>query len=288
MENEKFLLCRTRGGLNDTFCQIKKCWDYADKFNRTLVIDSIYTNTGLRDDFSKYFEVKSPEDHFLIYDKHGGYMQEEFFPDFIKKIIDNYQLVFDPINRCYLEKKSRRLLSFDFSKDYEEGLLVHDQAGGGTASIDCLRRLKLAPAIKNRIMESIELLKKPYIGVHIRNTDLETDYEYFFRAIKKDLEEKNVLICSDDIKCIRYAKKYFKNSYVMQVSNIPDMKGRPLHRLNKLDPYECNLSSLTDLCALARSEKVLYTTHSQGGYSGFSKLACMLNDNGDVLDGLFS
>jgi len=288
MTPKKILLCRTRGGLNDTLCQIKKCWDYSEKFNRTLVIDSIYANTGLRDNFLNYFHGKDPKDHFVTYDKNAWYKELDFYPEFIREIIDDYQVLFDPVNQCHLEKKSRKLLSFDFSKDYQEGVLVHDQSGGGSASLDCLRRLRLNPEIKSKIKEKIDLLEKPYIGIHIRNTDLETDFESFFKTIKKEVENKNILVCSDNIKCIHYAKKYFKHSNVMSVSNIPDLKGQPLHRLNKLNPYECNLNSLIDLFALAKSENVLITKHSMGSISGFSMLALKLNENPEVLAGLFS
>jgi hypothetical protein len=50
---ESFLLCRPHGGLNDTFCQIEKCWRYAEKFGRTLIIDT--RKSCLFGEFSDFF-----------------------------------------------------------------------------------------------------------------------------------------------------------------------------------------------------------------------------------------
>ena len=48
-----YLLCRPRGGLNDTLCMIEMCWRYAEKFDRQLIIDT--KNSALFEDFDKYF-----------------------------------------------------------------------------------------------------------------------------------------------------------------------------------------------------------------------------------------
>jgi hypothetical protein len=66
-QTERYLLCRPHGGLNDTLCQIEKCWKYALKSDRVLIIDT--RNSGLHADFSEYFEAKEKSLRF-IFDTH--------------------------------------------------------------------------------------------------------------------------------------------------------------------------------------------------------------------------
>jgi hypothetical protein len=56
--NDRFVLCMPAGGLNDVLCQIEKCWRYAERHGRKLVIDT--AKTGLLDSFDQYFKVASP------------------------------------------------------------------------------------------------------------------------------------------------------------------------------------------------------------------------------------
>ena len=51
----RYLLCRPRGGFNDTLSQIFLCMQYAKKTNRKLIIDT--TRSGLHDNFSSYFKT---------------------------------------------------------------------------------------------------------------------------------------------------------------------------------------------------------------------------------------
>ena len=54
----KYLLCRPRGGLNDTLNQIELCWRYSEIYNRILIIDTEYLiSTGISVKFSSLFEV---------------------------------------------------------------------------------------------------------------------------------------------------------------------------------------------------------------------------------------
>ena len=68
--SSKYLLCRPRGGLNDTLTQISLCLDYAFKFKRHLIIDTM--RSGILDRFDNYFEPVIPFQNLSLY------MREDF------------------------------------------------------------------------------------------------------------------------------------------------------------------------------------------------------------------
>lgn len=54
----RYLLCRPRGGINDTLNQIELCWRYARSYNRILVVDTEYlVSSGICISFSELFET---------------------------------------------------------------------------------------------------------------------------------------------------------------------------------------------------------------------------------------
>ena len=63
-----YLLCRPNNGLNDMFNHIARCWAYADKHKRTLVIDS--DNIGpaccFKCPFDVFFRLKDPHDNAIL------------------------------------------------------------------------------------------------------------------------------------------------------------------------------------------------------------------------------
>ena len=63
----KYLLCRPRGGLNDTLNQIELCWRYSEIYNRILIIDTEYLiSTGISVKFSSLFEVLDPSKNIIL------------------------------------------------------------------------------------------------------------------------------------------------------------------------------------------------------------------------------
>ena len=58
VKNKKYILCRPVGGLNDIFCQIEKCWQYAEKYNRILIVDTDKSQGLLGQNFLDFFFLK--------------------------------------------------------------------------------------------------------------------------------------------------------------------------------------------------------------------------------------
>ncbi|MEP6355049.1 MAG: hypothetical protein ABJ081_00005, partial [Hyphomicrobiales bacterium] len=208
----KVVLCRPRGGLNDTLCQIERCWSYCLEYNRKLILDSY--NSGLVDDFSNYFE---PRDDAIIYKA----------PDWLKNIasfllpkkmkrkerIDiwlflqgrYYFAVWNERRLKFVSKYTLRKINFSIRRRHRRWLLIHEDSGGGERSSECLKRLKFTKKVSVEIINRLSKIEKPYSAVHIRNTDYQTDYVRFFEDIAPKVKGKNLLVCSDDHACIEYA-----------------------------------------------------------------------------------
>ena len=90
----KFVYCTPRGGLNDSLNQIMRCFNYCQKFNRTLVINTYKNYTCYNDHFSNYFtfrknlgiKIISKTDEKLI----NKLNQLSCFPKEISGKINNY------------------------------------------------------------------------------------------------------------------------------------------------------------------------------------------------------
>jgi hypothetical protein len=269
--SSRYLLCRPRGGLNDTFCQIERCWHYAEQFDRHLIIDT--HKSALHGDFSDYFEIiddrksitsKIDQDTLI----HLNTL--ECRPHFVQGRLDSYVSTFD-LKAGFIEVNSNLPVEFERSKkghfenDFNEPLLIHDNYGGGDYSFNLLKRVRLSDSILLRIRKAIESLPIPYDAVHIRNTDYRTNYQKLFRKIRSKIHTDRLLVCSDDPSVIEYAKNFFD----VQIVSFDDRHQSihptgVLHDVNSFDTKEAYTSSVIhsfiDLLALANADRLFLST----------------------------
>lgn len=289
----KYLLCRPRGGLNDTLCQIEHCWSYCEKYKRILIIDT--KRSGIFVDFSELFMNNTDSvTHFKL--------TEDILSEInnldcqIKEIngkIDTYQSEFKK-GLNYVLAKTEIKLTFDFDKDHNHKLLIYEQCGGGTNSLNLLNRLKLSTNLKNKFLEN--KIDDKYQSIHVRNTDYKTNYEKLLYELKEHLKGENVLVCSDDIEVIEESKKIlYQSKIISKTSNDFSDKGKPLHStINNYSQEQkmiITTNSIIDLLLLASSERIHYSNLSNYNFyvlSGFTKLAVLLSENKNILKNLIS
>jgi hypothetical protein len=266
---KKKLLCRPRGGLNDTLVQIEKCWLYAEEYNRQLFIDT--SKSGLLDNLDNYFQLPPEVSCGFPFD--NGI--DNIFPNENLLLRLNYESRYSKTQRNYTFINTENLISFDFTKDYIEDILVHEQCGGGRISVAALSRLKIKRNIADAIIKQIEIAI-PYDAVHIRNTDYQTNYIEFFKKLQLE-GEKNLVLCTDDLACQEYAKNLWGNR--LKIPNpAPNTNGKPLHENPNLDRNATNIAAITDLILLVCAENLFYTKLEQGIISGFTQLALDLRE----------
>jgi hypothetical protein len=269
--NRKIVFCRPRGGLNDMFVQMQKCYEYAMTYNRELYVDG--SRGGFLDNFNNYFTAPNG-----IFFEGFDFMRYEFtcYPECLKNDIINYQLVWSGEKRCYVITADEPI-TFDFTKSYEEDILVHELGGGGFG-VKALEWLRLNEKVRIHIVNILEKLDE-YDAIHVRNADYKTDYKAFFENIKDKLGNK-VVLCTDDLQCRLYAKSFFGNKLYI-VTELPDTQEKNLHGNRNLDRYSTNLNTLADLFVLANGKNLFFTTIHKGWFSGFSRLANSLHERQD-------
>jgi len=287
----KFILCRPAGGLNDTLCQVSKAYFYAKKYGRILIIDT-ECNSGIKDVFSNYFKLKDSDLVNVYYslDDEVSWMIDKlefYIPADLVDLIKNL----DSNERRYWKYNWHRM-TFDLQRSYTEDLLIHSTDGGGIDSVELLRHLKLNEALSVSINN--EQIPESFHAVIVRNTDYRTDYRSVFDEIKIDLGGNKLLVVSDDIGCINYAKEFFGEDVVFTFSKPPEINnGEPLIYNKRGSQREFNELAIKQLLIAAKADKIYptYITHPDWGLpensmSGFVRLAIELNKNPMIIESL--
>ena len=259
-------------------CQINKCRVYAIKYNRDLWIDGI--RSGFCDCLGNYFE---PSRGFYFGSPIGTVCSEDScFPNSLAYKLNSYKQSWDPSSNTFVDKETGIPLTFDFNSDYSETLLLHEQGGGGLQSIRALSVMQLKPEIKQKIKDIIESLGE-YDSIHIRNTDLKTDYKHFFSQLKDKINAR-VVVCTDDLSVQQYAKDFWGDQLII-LHNLPDRGGKALHSpyYKTLDKYTLNVKTLIDLFVLASAKNFYKCKTHRGRISGFARLAESLRSHPRVL-----
>lgn len=292
----KFLLCRPGGGLNDTLVQIEKCWRYCDSFSRTLIVDT--SGIGIRTPFGGLFRCLSPGDHAELlpsFDLLAMLDEMSCRPQSLRGRIGAYAPLYDPEVLNYVDASTRELLTFDFAGSWPEHLLVHSQCSdmndNGLSSVCCLSRLRLQEQIVEHISVTRQKLPSMYDAVHVRNTDMKTDYASLFSDIISNARcgTGNLLLCTDDITVVDYAREALAGIHVYCSNSPPrDLAGVPIHHRVDLDPFESTRAAVTDLVLMASAVNLFYAkTATHGGVvSGFSSLASLLHSSPDLVQKL--
>jgi hypothetical protein len=189
--DKKILICRPHGGFNDILVVINKCYKYAKTYDRNLYIDT--NRSGFLDGFDKYFNVSENEaEKIFLNTSHLLSITNVSKSDCEKlKIIANIPFDTQTV--------------FDFSKDYNDQILVYEKDGGGDESIFVFEWLLLKEEVKKHIVNIIKPLGE-YDAVHVRNSDYKTDYKKFFTQINDKLDKK-IVLCTDSYECQEYAKR---------------------------------------------------------------------------------
>lgn len=286
----RVLLCIPRGGMNDALCQIERCWDYAERHGRSLLIDS--RRSGLLADFDTFFTLRPPTMEVVprVGAERYAMLQRLDGRPALPSGVGTHRAVYSDSRGNFVDPGTDQLLTFDFGSDHPEPLLLHEQCGGGDLSYRLLDRVTLAPAVRSEVARALAGLPADYAAVHVRNTDYRTDYEPLFAAIRTQLAGRDVLVCSDDAGAIARARQVFDRSHVLTVTHTPDIPGQPLHQHRTYrsdgDKVRATIAAITDLMALGGANDLHFADVTRGYPSGFSRLARHLNDNKPVIRSL--
>ena len=278
------MLCRPVGGLNDMFNQIYKCIQYCLKYDRILLVDTKY-NTTFNNSFHNYFTIINFKD--CIYNTNE-----------INNIITNTQLSVYPKEcqnllsyRTFYSAKHRGLvvidtdicLRIDININYDEDIIVHNTDGGGKLSqLFITKYFKINNFILDEYYKRYNICKlndKPYISIHIRNTDYKLDYKKFFEDHKLAINNNNIFLATDSID----AKKYFCDNITSNLFNFTTFYdiNKPLHKC----PTDIQIiDMICDLLLLASGDNFILPDKLYG----YTNLAYFLFENKNILHNIIS
>ena len=299
---QRYVLCSPHGGLNDTLGVVNTCWRYAERTGRTLVVDA--SRSAFCADFAEYFELRDPSTQFrfeatpLLF---AALNELSCHPAFVQGRLDSYAIAIQMHEtlshlefRLPVEAETEAPLYLDFDADHDEAVVVHELYGGMPGAVDVLSRVRLTPWVQRVLRHRLAALPaEPYVGVHVRNSDLQSDYRSFFRDHAADLAGRTVVVCSDDGAVLASAAELLPASTVISVSEVPVSDGVPYQRPFHAAPVAARkvaIDTLADLLALAGASTVLAPeiVNRNSKVSGFSTLARELAARPDVVEGLFS
>lgn len=282
--SERWIVARPRGGLNDTLCQMEKCWRFAEKTGRRIVFDT--RASGLLLDFHDVFGIKTRPNfltpHRLTNKLVSALNRLDTFPPDVRGNVVGYRNEKDDKDN-FFTLPSKSPLKFPLGHDYAEDVVVYEGMGGGVDSFCVLERLTLAPWLSASISDSLNLLPERYFAVHIRHTDLKTDYHSLLQHVaKKNKAQLPVLIASDNDTVISSARETLGENVAFTLPRYTERPGGPLHNatpdLSEKDRVHKTQEALSELFALSGAEVFFYTeVTARAGVSGFSRLAAHLS-----------
>ena len=291
MTTERLLLCRPLGGLNDMLCQIERACLYAERFERTVIVDTAYSKTYFRDRFSGYFASRQAR-LVLDADAVGRLDQLEVFPKFLAGRVTGYATRFDRDLGQFVEDETGLVPSLDFDRDHAEPLIVHHASGGGTNGIGALARLRLRAPLVEVLLQRLGEVGPRYLGVHVRNTDYKAKYRGD-TLVAKIAPDEPIFLATDNRDTVAQFRSLFGAERIHAFASLPATAGVRIHNID--DPalaYERNRDAILDLVMLALASQLylfeLEPNTYGARYSGFSVLAAHLHDAKPVLKSLIS
>ncbi len=285
----RYLLCRPEGGLNDILSEIGKCIAYGQKFGRQVIVETnSHAHQHFKDVFGHYF---NSQDENLRLD--SGPMAKDFDamvvqPSFLAGQVNHYK-------RNVLAKQGHvGPLSFDFSKDYSEELLVHHASGQQKRrnALIALSHLSLKQSLADELAIRLGVLGLHYHAFHIRHTDYKTDFKNKVLALAPQIQGR-VFLATDNKSVVEYFETVFGKYRLITFSRLPDQAGVALHHGDFGDETEQrNSDAILDLITLCLADFYHFFPREHdrrvifSPYSGFSSLAARLRLTPQIMQSL--
>jgi hypothetical protein len=289
----KYVVCRPQGGLNDILCQIEKCCRYAEKTGRTVIVDTNYRHSHyFSDEFGSYFHSNQKKLIPSTMELLQLIEQLEIFPSFLNGRLNSYiPLPKEPL-KPIIDSNSKQPLTFDFTKNYQQDILLHHQDGGGMLSLFALLRFKLTEPSIRELERRIMLIGGPYTAIHIRHTDYLSDYNEAINILARNPPDK-LFIATDSALILEEIKSCLPLTKTFSFAKNLSIDGSPIHSkkiLDKSEIYSRNLDAIIDLLMLACSTNLIINKiaerknfHIKPEYSGYSLLARELCNNKNLI-----
>lgn len=268
----KYIICYPSDGINDILCTINRCFLYAIKHDRTLIIDT--TKMGwFKHNIHDY--IRFNHDKIYVGNTHMILEQLKDLP------------IYPGMMKNRLIRPSWNAFGkFNINRIYSEDVVVSLTLGGGLCT-EILQYITFKPNILNIYKNRLQQLPKDFIGIHIRNTDKKSNIPAFIKEHKNIFIQENcdtpqptaLFIASDDRILLDNLYNNYKNVY--RFSDIPILRKNEInihHYNHTVEHTTFIIDCFVDLLLLASGKGYIYSCkygQNKRG-SGFSRLAEIL------------
>jgi hypothetical protein len=289
VSRERLLLCRPQGGLNDMLSQIEASCQYAERFDRTVVVETDAPSTHhFWDRFDNYFVSRQPRLILDAADYRNEFDAMETQPRFLAGRVNSYRARFVDPALNYVDVETGRPVWFDLLRDYPEPLLVRHRSGSSPLSVFALARLRLQEGLVETLFERLRTIGPDYAAIHVRNTDYRSDFEAKVTQWARELDGP-VFVATDNRASLEACRQMLGPERTHSFAALPDeAAGAPLHMTRGLkDRARLNADAILDLIMLALSREFraieLKPNAFGAKYSGYALLAARLQGARPIL-----
>jgi len=267
----KYIYLQPRAsGLNDILCRINNALQYCERYNRIVLLDTKLSCYKIN--FADYFEFSNN----IIIDS-----------NIIKKISKNRSIYPNVLNNKMDDiiegtiKYERKLPQQPHDWIYENEVLnIPDQnptediiiniesRDNVNTSFPIFKDLIIKPNVKQYCHNNYQKLPKPYLSIHIRNTDYKCDYKKLYNENKELIHQyKSIYIATDDKSSLEIFKEQGLTIY--NFTTFPDIISENLHYSEDISGDIKIKDLMSDLYLMSMSDKLL--SNSKGGFINLVK-----------------
>jgi len=275
---QKYLYLEPRGGFNDILTNISNCLDYCRKHQRILLVNG--EKTLYKINFSDYFyppfnTIIDTETIKEICLNTQNTVHPFFFQDKMLALLKG-EINFSYAKEGWLYKENGKNVNLELiTGGTDQDIVIYSSCGAGDG-YKIFKELVFKDNLMNICKERYASLKKPFLGIQIRNTDYSCDYPHFYNkheSLIKSYEE--VYLASDDIRVLDFFNE--KNVNFKNFTTYPHTKYKNLHSSN-ISPHTKFIDMISDIYILSLSNKLI--SPSKGG---FIKLIRDVSENRDFI-----
>ena len=280
----KYLLCKPQGGFCDNLDFINICVYYCKKYNRVLLLNTNHSWT-YKINFADYFYFNKTLTIKVITDINKinqilSIKRKSVYPNFMTNNIINFRSRSTNNGYYWINDKLKRPLTIDISKNYQEDILIYEDCsrGGFGNILELFKSLEFKDNILEDFYNKYNSIKKPYICIQIRNSDIKCNYQKIYDDnIQLIHKYNNIVIATDDKLAINFFKnKGLKiNNFTTFPKNI--LKNQGLHYSNLSSDVKIK-DTISDLLLISLADIILSVS---GG--SFINLGRELNKDKDII-----
>ena len=287
---KKYIYLQSVSGFTDILCIINNALNYAIKYNRIILFDGI--NSVYKINFSDYFIINHDK---IICDYNKIIKLIKNKTIYPKELYNKLDLIlqgkikFDEVETAPIHTiKYQNIKLIIPNENPNEDIIINSQTGRDTWGVEnpinsfkIFNLFSMKPILKTYCQNNYKNLPKPYLSIHIRNTDYQCDYKNIYYENKDQIHQyKTIYIATDDKTSLDFFRQQGLNIY--NFTTFPDIISENLHE-NKEISGDIKIKDLmSDLYIIAMADILL--SNSKGG---FINLARECFNNKDLMKNKF-